>query len=154
MGVNPDTGAATSYRVLWPGAMAVLAGIDLLGKFLAGSDEKGKVGERFKNFLEIFLTGTSPTDQETIYQLRNSLLHSFGLYSEDKGTVYRFFLTNANLNPFISNRPPDQYWVDIQILHREFEKAVAGYKLALDADPALQAKFSAMFPKYGRIHVG
>ena len=81
-GINPDTGEDVSYRALWPGAMAMLAGIDLLAKFFAGCDRPGKVGERFLLFIEQFFVGMHSTDREVIYQLRNSLLHSFGLYSQ------------------------------------------------------------------------
>lgn len=154
MGIDPDTGLAVSYRAEWPGAMAILAGIDLLAKFFAGSDERGKVGERFSDFLKEFFVGTSEIDRNVIYQLRNSLLHSFGLYSKDKNTTYRFFLTGDKSRPLVAHRPPDQYWVDLRALHGEFEKAVAVYELALDADQKLQVKFAAMFGNYGKIHIG
>ena len=151
MGINPDTGEAMA---LWPGAMAMLAGIDLLAKFFAGCDDggPGKVGNRFRMFLERFFVGTSSTHRGVIYQLRNSLLHSFGLYSPN----YRFFLTNHGAGALVSYNPPDRYHVDLRVLHREFEKAVAAYCAALDSDPQhrqLQANFKAMLGNYGRIHI-
>jgi hypothetical protein len=39
------------------------------------------------------------------------------------------------------------------MLHREFEKAVAAYRATLDSYPHLQANFTAMFDKYGRIQI-
>jgi hypothetical protein len=39
-------------HTLWLGGMGILAGVDLLGKFLAGSDETGKVGQRFTTFID------------------------------------------------------------------------------------------------------
>jgi hypothetical protein len=152
MGVDPATGNTVSGTALWPGTMAVLAGIDLLAKFFAGSDDAGKVGDRFRNFLERFFSITNPADRDAIYQLRNSLLHSFGLYSKDKNNnVYRFFLTATGTGQLVSQKPPDEYYVDLSILHREFEKAVEAYRSELDRDVGLQAHFTAMFGNYGRI---
>ncbi len=104
-GTNPNTEAIwepldkktkeeISCRAIWPGTMAILAGIDMLGKFLAGTDKtRGAdsitVGDRFKAFATRYL-GLNVPDAELIYQLRNSLLHTFGLYSEvqdKKGNV-------------------------------------------------------------------
>ncbi len=77
--------------------MGICAGIDLLGKFFVGNDDKGGVGKRFRNFLITYFS-VPQNDAETLYQLRNSLLHSFGLYSEvtDKAgkvvQIYKFVL--------------------------------------------------------------
>src|SRR5262245_31828370 len=78
IGIHPTTGGPVAYRAEWPGAMTMLAGIDLLAKFFAGSDKRGQVGDRFCGFVERFLVGLTQSDREVIYQLRNSLLHSFG----------------------------------------------------------------------------
>jgi hypothetical protein len=154
MGIHPTTGQPVNYQALWPGAMAILAGVDLLAKFFAGSDDTGKVGERFRLFLDRFFALTSSADRDVIYQLRNSLLHSFGLYSQGAGKVYRFFLTSRRTGSLISHNPPDQYYVDLGVLHHEFEKAVDAYRTALDCDPGLQASFATMFGKYGRVYIG
>lgn len=78
MGINPNTGCKTDNQAIWPGVMAILSGIDLLGKFYAGSDV-GQVGIRFKSYVEKYFNDIKEEDKETIYQLRNALLHSFGL---------------------------------------------------------------------------
>ena len=140
-------------QALWPGAMGMLAGIDLLGKFYAGSDARGRVGGRFRSFLERFCPSISEDDRQTIYQLRNSLLHSFGLYSEDNGRIYRFLLTADGTGPLISHNPPDQYHVGLRVLHRVFEGAVSSYGVALDSESPLQANFNAMFGNYGRVYI-
>jgi hypothetical protein len=154
MGIHPTTGQPLGSSVEWPGAITMLAGIDLLAKFFAGSDDQGKVTERFRNFLVQYFTGLSQSDRDVIYQLRNALLHSFGLYSKGGGKVYRFFLTGHGSGPLVSHTPPEQYNVDLRVLHREFEGAVAGYQAALQSDTQLQANFSAMFGNYGRIYIG
>ena len=78
-------------KILWPATMAILAGIDLLGKFYAGEDGGG-VGLRFRSFVDKYFQPISDDDAETIYQLRNALLHSFGLYSKSTTNTYYFSL--------------------------------------------------------------
>jgi hypothetical protein len=157
MGIDPNTGTREGSTALWPGAMAILAGVDLLAKFVDGSDG-GDVGDRFRRFLERFQM-TKPADSQVIYQLRNSLLHSFGLYSKTRPTktkkseVYRFILTDSGTGPLVSPKPSDRYYVDLRALHRSFEAAVDAYRAALSSDLSLQANFDAMFGNYGCIPI-
>jgi hypothetical protein len=152
LGIDPSTGSSIEYQAIWPGAMAIMAGIDVLGKFLAGSDRIGKSGRRFRGFVKEYFQPISPDDAKTIYQLRNAVLHSFGLYSKPGNRIYRFVLT-AEHGPLVQNRESDSYWVDVLALHNKFEIAVAGYEADLRTDKNLQNRFSAMFPKYGRTHI-
>lgn len=39
-GIDPDNGQRLPTQALWPGVMAICAGIDLLGKFLAGKPRR------------------------------------------------------------------------------------------------------------------
>jgi hypothetical protein len=153
LGIDPNTNSSIEYQALWPGAMAIMAGIDLLGKFLAGNDGVRQSGRRFRDFVEEYLQPISPDDATTIYQLRNALLHSFGLYSEHRNRIYRFVLT-AERGPLVQNRESDSYWVDVLALHNKFETAVASYQVNLTTDRSLQDHFSAMFPKYGQVYIG
>jgi hypothetical protein len=156
-GIDPNNGQRLCTQALWPGVMAICAGIDLLGKFLAGNDKIGEVGKRFKKFLTTYF-GISQSEAETIYHLRNSLLHSFGLYSEvtDKKTgnvvrVYRFAL-DKGLGALITDLGSDTYLIDIEILRTGFENAIAGYETQLRA-ASLQTKFADMFPKHPGITI-
>lgn len=149
-----DIDQCMSTKALWPAAMLVLAGVDLLGKFFAGNDASG-VGERFDAFLKQYFTMTNPADRNVIYHLRNSLLHSFGLYSQDRaGKKYYFVVTPSETGPLVSSAPQDRYIVHLPVLHHEFENAVEAYRKEVDGDPQLQANFTAMFPNYGSIRVG
>lgn len=95
-----------------------------------------------------------PEDCWVIYQLRNSLLHSFGLYSKtESGTVYRFVLTDSGTGPLVSPEPNDKYVVDLQVLHQSFEAAVNNYHAALKSNSLLQSNFDAMFGTYGSISI-
>jgi hypothetical protein len=64
--------------------MVVAAGVDLLAKFYAGSDDIGGVRARIKNFAAryMFAEAKDPArSAEILYQgIRNPLLHSFTLY--------------------------------------------------------------------------
>lgn len=92
-------------------------------------------------------------DQEVLYQLRNALLHSFGLYSGTKQGVYRFHLSMMHVSMLIYHRPPDDYDVDIISLDIEFNRAIEAHSKALESRVDLQTKFAAMFPDYGRIRI-
>jgi len=166
-GIDSGTGKPVNCKAIWPGVMGILAGIDLLGKFLAGNDEVGGsglqgVGGRFRNFLEKYLA-LSDQDAETIYQLRNSLLHSFGLYSEvyRKGKLrrtYRFILTQQGSGHLIQEIGDDTYEIDVQLLRRLFNSAIAHYQTDLkdtaraDYDE-LQRNFDKMLRKHGSITI-
>lgn len=153
LGTENGMQARTDRQILWPGAMGNFAGVDLLAKFFAGEDGQG-VGQRFRAFVERFYH-LSSADAETLYQLRNSMLHSFGLYScGPGGAVYRFTLSASAMRPLIQHTPPDQYLVDVISLHEDFEKAVHEYRQAVIGDKALQSNFEAMYPNYGAISIG
>src|SRR5262245_32996316 len=77
-------GCLSERKYLIPATMTMLAGVDLLAKFLAGDDATGKVTLRFKGFVSTYFQPLAPNDEAVIYALRNALLHSFGLYSEGR----------------------------------------------------------------------
>jgi hypothetical protein len=136
--------------------MGMFAGIDLMAKFFAGSDT-GSVGPRFRTFMGQFFTGLSPADAETIYQLRNAIMHSFGFYSRDKktGREYRFQLFDGRKSgPLVHHLKAEYYRVDVIAFHDAFERAVNKFATAIDGDSALQSKFTAMFLNYGWMQIG
>jgi hypothetical protein len=147
----------TSGQILWPATMAILAGADLLGKFYAGKDDYRFASHRFREFVGRYFLPITPEDAETIYQLRNALLHSFGLYSKTRnGTVYYFTLIPDRVERLVirPQRSPDEYLISIPGLHDRFESAVRGYHEELLADADLQKNFSRMFPFYGAVGIG
>jgi hypothetical protein len=144
---------ADGTRALWPGGMAMLAGIDLVAKFYKGNDT-GKVGSRFTDFIRKYFQPLPAGDEETIYQLRNSLLHSFGLYSKKGTRTYHFLLTAAGGMPFIQQPSPGNYQIDLIELHKRFEQALLNYQTDLESQSSLQSNFLGMFTNYGTIHIG
>lgn len=154
LGWDPSSNSKTSHPTLWPGGMAVLAGIDLVAKFYKGDDAVGQVGVRFMDFIRNYYHPLSPGDEETIYQLRNSLLHSFGLYSRTKTQEYRFLLTAAGGVPLLQQPSPGVYQVDLIVLYQQFEQALEKYMTDLEYQKPLQDNFRSMFVNYGAVHIG
>ena len=154
LGWDPASGTRTSHQALWPGGMAILAGIDLVAKFYKGDDAIGQVGSRFSDFVRKYFQPLSTGDEETIYQLRNSLLHSFGLYSKKGTQAYHFLLTAAGGVPFVQQPSPGNYQIDLIVLHERFEQALVKYMTDLENQSLLQSYFRNMFTNYGAVHIG
>ena len=154
-GIYPtkDGGAKIGAGAIWPGVMAILAGIDLLGKFYAGDDSTiSGVGARYKVFTEKYI---DQSNSETLYQLRNALLHSFGLYSKTRqGKEYRFILSPKDQNEFIKIGIDNKYFIDVKVLWKKFEKGVVVYFEDILKNPDLQNKFNLMFDNYGSVWIG
>ncbi|MBI5605503.1 MAG: hypothetical protein HY879_19405 [Deltaproteobacteria bacterium] len=154
--IDKLSGAPINCQALWPGTMAILAGIDLLGKFLVGTDQtRGPgsvtVGVRYKDFCKRYL-GLSEPDANLVYQLRNSMLHSFGLYAEEidsQGKVkatYNFILSLGS-DAVVQHLKDDYYQVDMQRLRELFDQAVAQYEVDLKDAKDINDKFNVMLPK-------
>ncbi|MDY6796945.1 MAG: hypothetical protein SWK76_16935 [Actinomycetota bacterium] len=169
---------------LFPAATTILTGIDLLAKHYEGTDV-GHVGRRFKIFIERYfdLDNNNPRgacDQEIIYQFRNALLHSYGLYSKkysktrNKRTIY-IFKAMAENGPLIEytgklshpigltevrKKNPELilydgylYSIDLYKLYVRFEDAIDHYREDLLANTTLQYKFDYMYNFYGSIEI-
>ena len=152
LGFDPVSQDRTSHFALWPGGMAILAGVDLLAKFLKGDDSRGQVGSRFCEYINKYFQPISSSDEKAIYQLRNSLLHSFGLYSKNNSSVYRFILS-ANNSKLIESLGSDIYKIDIIALHQKFEISLDKYTNDLNSDVVLQTNFLKVFENYGAVQV-
>jgi hypothetical protein len=151
MGIDRSNGKpspAARSRALWSGTITIMAGIDLLAKFYAGCDDTapGKVGERFKTFVKNFLDGADE-DADLLYQLRNSLMHSYSLSFRVSGC--HVDLAFCQYPHLITPKHPDGKIVDLLILYREFEATIDKYHRAVESDVTLQAYFARMFLKYG-----
>jgi len=141
-----------NVRAQWPAIMGILAGIDLLGKFYDGSDSSGvgDVGTRFKKFLIKFFR-TTQKESDALYKLRNSMLHSFGLYS----TSYKFMLLESKYEKFIEFKtirtppPAELAIINVEKLYNKFMKSISLYQNSLKRDSALRQKFSDIFQHYG-----
>jgi hypothetical protein len=148
LGRDPTSNAKLEYKALWPAAMGILAGIDLLAKYLAGEDSPRGVTKRYRAYLNGYCQPLGPDDAETLYQFRNALIHSFGLYSKSKKQVYHFGMSLRG-STLITQGASDRYTIDLPALHKRFEQSISLFQSDLDAKTNLQTNFKAMFPKYG-----
>lgn len=145
---------------IWPRAMMVLAGIDLLAKFRKNKDGRN-VGTRFEEFVTDRITNseTNPNaSAKVIYQLRNSLLHSFGLFSESRNNqgavtaTYRFTVQYQEQNWLIDNPQADEWRVNLHELEARFEASVDQYRQEItDGNRPFSDE---MFCKYGAVFIG
>lgn len=148
-GYDPNNNQRIQCEALFPATMAILAGIDLVAKFVF-RDAPNEVGKRYNEYISKYLDNNF---KEELYQLRNALLHSFGLYSETRtGKVYHFVLTRG-LGKLVVQVSEKSYRVDIEVLWKKFETSLEIYHKELLATADLQQIFSEMFPKYGLVGI-
>ena len=134
--------------------MVLMAGIDLLAKMYAGSDDKGHVRSRFVEFSRKYVVvgrGDAEERAQALYLgLRNPLVHSFTLHSEEY--TMRLVLFQADDAPvWLRRSDVKQVIVSIAGVFKGFVRAVNEYERDLRADTELQRRFETMFEKYGEI---
>jgi hypothetical protein len=145
---------------LFATVMVIAAGLDLLGKFYAGTDKSGGsggVGDRIIDFGERFVFTGLPSACEfaevLYYGCRNPMLHSFTLHNNR----FKITLTNDLSSSAIwrAKAPSGSisYVVSVRGLYGAYIGAIGRYEAALRTDSALQANFTAMFAIYGVIGV-
>ena len=150
LGYSTNTWTIDRESIIWPGAMTVLAGIDLLGKFYKGEDSRNGVGPRFKDYYVKYIDSQN---SDIIFQLRNSLIHSFGLLSKTKTKTYSFSVS-ANRDRLVEQYSETSYKIDLFTLWDRFEESVEKYKIDLMNNDLLKTKFEAMYKFYGAVRIG
>jgi hypothetical protein len=127
--------------------MMMCAGIDLVAKFHAGTDKNG-VGPRFRAFINAYFSGIPLNDAEVVFQFRNALLHSFGLYARDNhGNEYKFGI--APESKLANYHNDSKYIINAGMLYTQFETALQQYRNDLATNDDLRSKFQSMFLHYG-----
>lgn len=156
--------------IYWPGIMAMLAGIDLMAKLYRGA-ATGKISIRFEDFVNQHM---NDGDGAMLWQLRNALMHSYGVYFEETATaaapggmgtpgiVSKRFRLKANNAPAPATLAGGTLFntagliveIDVQALTTAFASSVANYETYIRATTAEQAtKFEPMFDKYGWLFI-
>lgn len=176
---SPQPVPQTYPPVLWPGAMTVFTGIDLLGKFLAGVDEgdprpagvdrnhpdnwKHSVGGRFREFAERYITAHDAAQADVLYQARCAIAHSFSLWARrrEDGQEYSFTLAQRDANALLSTRvgpsSETQAIIYLHELHGRFQQGAVDfaddYYARLEANPGEHVQFSALVEHYGFVGI-
>jgi hypothetical protein len=145
---------------LFATTMVIAAGVDLLGKFFAGSAsrKRGESQARFTDFAKRFVFANEDSRETFAGVLwggcRNPMMHAFGLRNDDG---YAVSLTEMRLGgAAILSRTVDSgtaYVVSVPGLYTAYLGAIGRYQEALRADATLQENFRKMFPDYGFIRV-
>lgn len=154
-----DMRTAMPNSALWPRAMAVMAGIDLLAKFFANSDAQNGVSRRFRDLLAKFITrdnNAASANNQALFQFRNSLLHSFGWYSVGpRNTVYRFRLTQSQQNWLVRQDPNNRenWMVNLTQLELDFERAISDYQAEVTAGTLQFPTGNNIFENYGWMEI-
>ncbi len=147
-------GAPGSNELAFPRAICSMVAFDLLAKMHAGSDNTGKVRERFTQFTQ-FALGKRGRKQvgEKVYAFRNALHHSYRLASEwkRKGAVvdWRFRLIDDINEQRLMWNYKQSTIINLPSLQKELCQGIT--KLRSDVK---QNKFEPMFDKYGWLIVG
>jgi len=151
--IDPTTKKVINYQARWPGIMTIMSGIDLLAQYLEGNDCIESTGRRFKKYIKKFFKKTNSKERNVLFQLRNALIHSFGLYARDsEGNEYNFTLTSIEKSKLLEFGEKDYYIVGDKPLHREFEKSLEAYHNILLEDTSLQKNFESLFPHYSTMN--
>ena len=131
-------------------AMVLMAGIDLLSKFAPVPQQS--VTSRFKGFAERYLQ-LAPAEAEALYRVRNTLMHSFGLYDPSG----RVAVAVLNRRPHPGEKPVvhlNGRWVLlVEVLLAHFLAGVRAYEAEVRANRGL-SQFQAAFAKYGATEFG
>ena len=136
--------------------MVVMAGVDLLAKFYAGSDEVGGVSARIRNFAAryMFPTSKDPGRSALVLYLglRNPLLHSFTLYDQQR----EIWLVNRRPDFDILENPekPDHFLVSVEGVYLAFVRGLRAYHEELVGNDDLRNRFESMYEKYGSTGMG
>jgi hypothetical protein len=156
----------------WPGALCIMAGIDLLSLFHAGisnadgsmpagcsSLDKWKYTNegRFTQFIKDQFDAPANKRFQQLWKLRNTLMHSFGIQVRGK-EKFRLSADRSatTLVKTIRSSPPSIYAVDLCVLQKSFEAAIQKYKCTLDLVDQANSRndnFHRMFAHYGWMYV-
>ena len=101
----------------------------------------------FANSLADFFS-LNDKDGELVYQLRNSLMHSFGLGTL-KVNGCQLDVAFKEKEGLITEYQPNRKIIDLWVLYKKFEDAILGYRVALKADPTLQDRFARTYRLHG-----
>jgi len=154
--IDPTSLAEICFQARWPGIMTIMTGIDLLGQYYMGTDCPEGCGKRFKKYIIMYFKGVNRSEANILFQLRNALIHSFGLYARD--SEYREYIFTL---PSIKKPKPklidyggkNRYIISDVTLHEKFEDSINKYYKELLKDPILQKHFEAMFIYHSRVYI-
>jgi hypothetical protein len=141
-------------RALWLGLMGIFSGIDLLGKFYQDNDDTGggRVGIRFRAFLGYFVIPSNPPFIEPIWRLRNSIMHSFGLYGGQFNGREEWYVLSAGGSLILDiNETQTERYICLDIIRfwEAFEHSIQPFRNWLNCNLSSLANFQELLRRYG-----
>jgi hypothetical protein len=155
LGFDPNTFQSLpdgTPRALWPGLMATFAGIDLLGKFYSDNDDRGQVTARFTCYLRSFVLPSEAAFVDPIWRLRNSMMHSFGLYGGNINGHEEWYVLSTSLPQLLNEQIQfnERYvYLDIIQFWRRFETSIQNFQTWLLTNYASLQNFPTLLRRYG-----
>lgn len=143
----------------WPAVMTIFSGIDLMGKLLAGNDNRqwGEMSRRFKIFLRRYfrdIKNEPYTEKKELSKIlldfRNALAHSFNLYIDSRN--YKLSLINNSNSPLITDKTRDgnnYKQLNVLKLYKNFRSSCEDYYNELTSSSYLKRNFNNMYIRYG-----
>lgn len=148
---------STFPKAIWPGAIALLCGIDMLSIYFSNSD-KSSSGV-FTDFCNICMK-TSDEESNAIFMLRNALVHCYSLRAFDDVTkrFFKFFVDFKEDEDwfviFVTDSGDDiEYRINLYNLYTKFELSVKNYyeKLSDPKNKSLRDNFKNARKRFGTI---
>ncbi len=135
---------------VWPGTILVFCGIDYLAKFYAGSDKEGEAGKRFKAYVKYFFRNLKQNQIDALWQVRCSLLHSFGLYDP---RLSKPVTVDEEFPPRCVSEAKMRLTLHYKSLYDEFVTSIIAYNGLFLGKPVIGKNFDAMARHYGFLRV-
>lgn len=122
--------------LLWPAAMLMLAGIDLMSSFYSDKpiDQRlCNIGQRYTLFCsECFTFEDQANDPDVLWKFRCALLHDYSIISQQMNSESKnrlglcFEIGNPQL--FFKNNPSFDYLLNISSFSNKFEDAIIKFE--------------------------
>jgi hypothetical protein len=122
---------------IWPAAMAICAGIDLLGYYLKTNNIEGREfdpdPDAFKEYCNKFNIVKTLEDATTLYSFRCGLMHKYSINNvyENKKYIFTLDYRKKKTQLIVHKDGTDDYWINLYVLYKKFEESINIYKQAL-----------------------
>lgn len=143
-----------NFHLIWPATLTIFAGIDLLAKFYSGEDSARRVGPRLRDYLAAYAHELTQDQIDLIYSVRNSLVHSFGLYDRvNNRRIQIDALYNQSLSASVVDVNNNIYRLHFKHLYLIFLESINRYQSALVSNIDLQNSFQIIFTNYAYLFI-
>jgi hypothetical protein len=151
------TPTGNTELAIWPAAMAICAGIDLLGYYVKtnGFQERAFDAdpEAFIDYCKKYDIVKTHEDAVTLYSFRCSLMHKYSLYNiyDEKTYVFTVAYRKKRTALISHNQGTNEYWINLYILYKKFEESINHCHQAVITSSGLKNSVSSKIAYLGII---